>query len=136
MIFEIFRTQQFARFLMVGGFAAFVNFSSRILYSVFVEFSIAVIMAYFTGMATAFVLSKLFVFEQSSHSTRKELYYFSIVNLAAAVQVWVVSVGLALYIFPSVGLTLFREEIAHVIGISIPAFTSYLGHKRLTFKRS
>ena len=134
MPFGIFRTQQFFRFLMASGFAAFVNFVSRIFYSMFMEFSIAVIVAYFTGMLTAFVLSKTFVFGPSSHSTKKELYYFSLVNLAAAIQVWVVSVGLALYIFPYIGLALYREEIAHIIGISIPAFTSYLGHKKFSFR--
>jgi len=136
MLFEIFKTQQFFRFLMVGGFAALVNFGSRILYSIFMEFSVAVVIAYFTGMLTAFVLSKIFVFAPSLHSTQKEFYYFSLVNLAAAIQVWVVSVGLALYIFPWIGLTLFREEIAHIIGISVPAFTSYLGHKKFTFKQN
>ena len=32
------------------------------------------------------------------------------------------------------GITRFVPEIAHAVGVAVPAFTSYLGHKRWSFK--
>ena len=50
--------------------------------------------------------------------------------------VWLVSVGLAHYLFPALGFTWHDETIAHAIGVAIPIFTSYLGHKHFSFARS
>ena len=44
-------------FLLTGGIAAAVNFGSRIVYSNWLGFSTAVVLAYITGMITAFVLA-------------------------------------------------------------------------------
>jgi putative flippase GtrA len=58
---------------------------------------------------------------------------FALVNLAAVAQVWIVSVGLARLAFPAIGFTWHAETVAHVIGVAIPVFTSYLGHKHFSF---
>ena len=58
---------------------------------------------------------------------------FALVNLAAVAQVWVVSVGLARLVFPAIGFTWHAEIVAHVIGVVVPVFTSYLGHKHFSF---
>ncbi|MCW9024897.1 MAG: GtrA family protein [Gammaproteobacteria bacterium] len=125
--------EEFIRFIMVGGFAAIVNFVSRILYSEWTSFRIAVVVAYLTGMVTAYLLSKLLVFAPSGKPASQEFLYFSLVNLAAVIQVWFISVGLAEYLFPYVGLMFYPEEVAHFIGLSVPVITSYLGHKHFTF---
>lgn len=127
-------SRQFLAFLLTGGTAAAVNFCSRLLYSLWFSFSTAVILAYITGMITAFVLAKLFVFTESSQSTHRSAFFFILVNLVAVAQTWVISLGLAHYVFPAIGITLFADEIAHAIGIIVPVFTSYLGHKRWSFK--
>lgn len=131
---RIFSSPRFVRFVMVGGFAALVNFISRIGFSQFVNFRLAVILAYLVGMTTAFVLSRKYVFEKSSQSVARQFYYFSLVNVFAAVQVWGISVGLAEYLFIWLEYHFFREELAHLIGISVPVFTSYIGHKKLSFR--
>jgi len=131
---ETFKSQRFIKFIIVGGIAAALNFLSRILFSQFVSFRLAVILAYLVGMITAFILAKRFVFEESQQSTHKQFYYFTLVNGLAIIQIWVVSVGLAEYIFPAINFTFFREEVAHLIGITIPVFTSYIGHKKLSFR--
>ena len=59
-------SKRFMSFLIAGGLAALVNFGSRFLYDVFVTYTIAIILAYITGMVTAFYLNKLFVFQKSS----------------------------------------------------------------------
>lgn len=130
-----FRSRQFIAFLLAGGFAAIVNFGSRFAYNEFVSFGNAVLLAYLTGMVTAFVLNKFLVFEKSIHSTKKEFFYFTIVNLAAVLQTYVISVGLAHYAFPAVQFEFYPEAVAHGVGVIFPVFTSFLGHKYFSFRR-
>jgi putative flippase GtrA len=121
-------------FLLTGGIAAAVNFSARILYNLWLDFSSAVIIAYVTGMITAFVLARLFVFMESQQSVRRSLVFFGLVNLVAALQTWAISMGLAYYILPTLGITSYIREIAHAVGVVVPVFTSYIGHKRWSFR--
>jgi len=127
-------SDRFVKFLLVGGLAALVNFFSRIGFSQYVSFSVAVLLAFPVAMTTAFVLSKKYVFTESSQSVFKQYYYFFLVNIFAAIQVWVISVGLAEYLFIWLDYHFFREELAHMIGIIVPVFTSYIGHKKFSFK--
>jgi len=127
---------EFMQFLVVGGFAALVNFVSRIIINEWVGYRLAVILAYLVGMLTAFILSKIYVFEKSGRHHWHELRDFTLVNLLAVVQVWLISVGLAEYLFPAIGYTFYAPEVAHLIGLTIPAVTSYLGHKYYSFRKS
>lgn len=131
---KAFFSKQFFLFLITGGAAAAVNFMSRILYNLWTTFSTAVILAYITGMITAFILMKLFVFKDSKRPIKHSLWIFALVNLAGLVQVWGVSMSLDYYFFPWMGMTFYPEAISHFIGISIPVFTSYLAHKYWSFK--
>ncbi len=106
-----FRSRQFLAFLVTGGVAALANFGSRIAFSHWMPFSAAVIAAYCVGMCTAFVL----------------------VNLLAVAQTWAVSMALLKWVLPALGVTDFAPEIAHAVGVVVPVFTSYLGHKRWSF---
>lgn len=127
---------EFMQFLLVGGVAALVNFLSRIAINEFLNFRVSIILAYIVGMLTAFVLSKLYVFEKSGRHHMHELRDFTLVNLLAVIQVWLISVGLAEYLFPALGYTLFAPELAHLIGLAVPAVTSYYGHKYFSFRKS
>ncbi len=129
-----FCSRQFIVFLLTGGFAAVVNFGSRIVYNQWLGFSTAVIVAYITGMITAFMLAKLFVFRTSSLSIQRSAFYFILVNIFAVMQTWIISMGLAYYILPWCGVVQLDKEIAHGIGVIVPAFTSYLGHKYWSFR--
>jgi len=126
---------EFFQFLLVGGLSAGVNFISRIGFSEFVSYRIAIFLAYLVGMLTAFILSKHYVFEKSGRPFSDELRDFTIVNVFAVIQVWLISVGLAEYFFPYVTFTFYPEEVAHLIGLSIPAITSYFGHKYFSFRK-
>jgi putative flippase GtrA len=132
-VIKQFFSRQFIVFLLTGGVAAAVNFGSRIIYNQWTGFSTAVILAYITGMITAFVLVKLFVFKDSQQSVHKSALIFTLVNLVAVLQTWGVSIGLAYYVLPALGVTAFVKEIAHAGGVAVPVFTSYLGHKHLSF---
>jgi putative flippase GtrA len=126
--------RQFISFVITGGLAALVNFLSRIALSRWLSFSWAVVVAYGLGMVTAFVLAKAFVFTDGSHSLQRSALYFVLINVVAVAQTWVVSTGLALHAFPVMGFAWHPQEVAHAIGVMVPVFSSYLGHKHFTFK--
>ncbi|PFH26935.1 GtrA family protein [Burkholderia sp. JKS000303] len=127
-------SREFLLFLLTGGFAAAVNWSSRILYNLWMPYSAAIVVAYVTGMITAFILAKLFVFKKSTQSTGRSAFFFTLVNLVAVLQTWLVSVGLAYYVFPRLGLHWHDRDIAHLIGVIVPVFSSYIGHKKFSFR--
>ena len=79
-------SSQFLRFVAVGGVAALVNFGSRFFYSELMSYRAAIVVAYGTGMITAFVLSKYLVFRPSGRHTAKEFLYFGVVNLLAVAK--------------------------------------------------
>lgn len=127
---------EFFQFLVVGGLAAGINFISRIGFSELVSYRVAIVLAYLIGMITAFLLSKHYVFEKSGRPLKDELRDFTIVNIFAVIQVWLISVGLAEYFFPYISFNFFPEEVAHLIGLGIPAITSYFGHKYFSFRKN
>jgi len=127
-------SRQFALFLLTGGIAAGVNFFSRMLYQRVVNFSVAVVLAYVTGMVTAFVLARMFVFARGASSTKKSFAWFTLVNVLAVVQTWGISIWLAYHVLPFFGIDALRYEVAHAVGLVIPVFTSFIGHKYLSFR--
>jgi putative flippase GtrA len=124
---------RFAKFLATGGTAALANLASRVLLEYAMPFEAAVVVAYLIGMATAYVLARLFVFDDSGRSTGAEFTRFAIVNVVSLCIVWVISVGLARVIFPALQFTWHANDIAHFIGVLAPAVVSYVGHSRFTF---
>ena len=129
-----FASRQFVLFLLTGGTAAAVNFASRIFYNQWLDYSTSIIVAYLTGMVTAFVLARLFVFTESGQGLHLSALIFTLVNMLAVAQTWIISMGLAYYLLPSIGVTRFVPEIAHAAGIAFPVFTSYLGHRQWSFR--
>ncbi len=130
---------RFSRFLLAGGLAALLNFGSRFFYNLFVDFSTAVVLAFITGLTTGYILNKLYVFTSSGNSMLVEIGWFVIVNLFALAQTWGLSVYLA-QVLPAympiegAGGEELAEAIAHGAGVLLPVFTSYVGHKYLTFR--
>jgi putative flippase GtrA len=126
---------QFARFLVAGGIAAAANFLSRIALDPFFGYAPAIVLAYFVGMATAYTLTRTMVFAPSGRSVGGEVLWFTIINVLAVLQTLVVSLFLADYALPRIGVIAGRKEVAHFFGIMVPAITSYLGHKHWTFRQ-
>jgi putative flippase GtrA len=129
-----FFSKQFITFLITGGIAAAVNFFTRILFSNWMSFSQSIILAYMFGMATAFLLAKYFVFKNSSRRSSTSAVIFIFVNVIAVLQTWSISIYLVEYLFPTINIVEFSEEIAHGIAIMVPVFTSYIGHKKWSFR--
>jgi putative flippase GtrA len=92
------------------------------------------VLAYLTGMVTAFFLAKWLVFKQSQQSIGRSVVMFAAVNVFAVLQTWLISMGLTMYVLPSMDVTNFVPEIAHAVGVVVPVFTSYLGHKHFSFR--
>jgi len=125
---------QFGLFVLVGGTAAAANFGSRIVFSLWLGYATAIVLAYLLGMTTAFCLNRLFVFRESTSALHHQLAWFVIVNLLAAAQTLAISLLLARWLLPAVGWTWQPELCAHAAGVAVPVFTSYIGHKRLSFR--
>jgi len=125
--------RQFIAFVVAGGLAAIVNIGSRIVFNLMMPYEISILVAYVCGMTVAYFLNKKFVFAASGRGVTSEYVRFTLVNLAAVAQVWIVSVGLARLLFPAMGFNWHAETVAHVIGVLVPVFASYLGHKHFSF---
>ncbi|WMJ67734.1 GtrA family protein [Stenotrophomonas sp. 24(2023)] len=127
-------SRQFVLFLAAGGLAAAVNFGSRIVLGHWMGYVPSIVIAYLLGMITAFTLNKLFVFGQASNRVHHQIMWFVAVNLAAVVQTIAISLLFAHWLLPLLGVDFHNETIAHAIGVAVPVFTSYIGHKRLSFR--
>lgn len=130
------RSRQFIKFLLVGGVAAIANFGSRIVLSYWLPYIPSIIIAFCIGLVWAFVLNRAFVFVNPANTLRNQAWWFTVVNLAALVQTLIISVILAKYALPSLGMGTHAETIAHGIGVLVPVVTSYLGHKTFSFRQS
>ncbi|WP_045728464.1 GtrA family protein [Xanthomonas sp. GPE 39] len=126
--------RQFIGFVAAGGIAAAANFSSRILLSHWLAYVPAIALAYLIGMTIAFVLNRQFVFEKSATALHKQAFWFVTVNMIAILQTIAISLLLAHWIFPLIGFHFYPETIAHAAGVITPIFTSFIGHKHLSFK--
>lgn len=126
---------QFMRFLMASGVAALVNVGSRILLSHWIPYVPAILLAFCLGLITAFSLNKLFVFSESSNRLHHQFLWFLLINLAAVAQTVLASLIVARWLLPALHVDFHNETIAHAIGVVIPAVTSYIGHKHLSFRR-
>jgi putative flippase GtrA len=131
---ELSLRQQFSRFLLAGGLAALANFGSRFLFSAWLEFEYAVILAFFVGLTTGFLLSRMFVFLGSGNTLPVEIGYYLLVNLLALVQTWLISVYGAVLLERWMDRA-FAQAVAHFIGVGFPVVTSYYGHRHFTFRR-
>jgi putative flippase GtrA len=126
--------QQFINFLVTGGVAAGVNFGSRFFFSIFFSYIVAVIFAYLLGMLVAFILMRKHVFNQSQGPLKSQAIKFLMVNLFAVLQTLVMSILLARWVLPSFGIEKQAEAFGHLVGVLVPVATSFIGHKRFTFK--
>lgn len=127
---------QFVIFCACGGVAALANLGTRWGLSHSISFSWAIVLAYFVGMATGYLLFKIFVFgsAHSGHSLT-EMVRYAAVNLIALVLVYVFSM-LFRWIFLKIGpLAHHAEDYAHFIGVMVPAISSYFLHKYWTFSQ-
>jgi putative flippase GtrA len=128
------KSYQFIKFIAAGGIAAVANFGSRIILSNWIPYIPSICIAFLIGLVSAFVLNRAFVFVNASNTLRNQAAWFIIVNVAALTQTLLISIILAKYALPAIGIATHAEAIAHGIGVLAPVVTSYIGHKHLSFR--
>jgi len=126
----------FLKFVVAAGLSVPVNLGSRILFSRAMPFEAAIVLSHVCGMLTAYLLTKLFVFERSGRKATSELSRFALVNLASVAQTWIVAVGLVRFVFPALGVVRGAELLAHGTGLAFAAFTSFYGHRHFSFGKT
>jgi putative flippase GtrA len=125
---------QFSLFLLSGGCASLMNWGSRFLFSEYFNFQVSVVLAFFVGLLSGFILMRLFVFREPDGSMQSQVTKYLIVNMLALAQTFIVSIIFLKIINGSFESRDTAEATAHAIGVVIPVFTSYLGHKYFTFR--
>lgn len=127
-------TPQFVRFLLAGGIAAGANYGSRFLFSRWVGYEQAIVLAYMVGMSVAFILMRRHVFDAEDKGIVFQIAKFIGVNILAILQTLLISIILAHWVLPAMGIFEHVEAMAHLVGVLVPVVTSYFGHKYLTFR--
>lgn len=127
---------RFFKFLLAGGVAALANFGSRIMLGHLIPYVPSIVIAFGIGILTAFILNRSFVFTEAENPIHQQMFWFAMVNIAALLQTILISLCFARWLFPAIGMDFHPETLAHAIGIAVPVFTSYIGHKQLTFRRA
>lgn len=125
---------RFSLFLLAGGLAAAANYSSRFGFSLWFDYATAIVLAYLVGMAVAFALMRQYVFDGRGKSVGPQVARFIGVNMLAVIQTLVVSLLLARWALPAIGVADHAEAIAHAFGVAVPVLTSYVGHRHATFR--
>ncbi|MFC5743962.1 GtrA family protein [Dyella tabacisoli] len=126
--------KKFAYFAVAGGIAALFNFVSRIALSQIFTYPVSIVIAYLIGMVTAFLLNRAFVFPEGNESVHKQVGWFVAINALAVLQTLGISLLLAKWVFPTINFSFHPEMVAHAVGIVVPIFSSYIGHKKFTFR--
>ena len=124
---------RFTRFLLAGALAAIANYGSRFLFSLNFNYPVSIVLAYCVGMLTAFLLMRRYVFEAHGRPLLPQIWKFVSVNGLAVGQTLIVSLVLARWALPALGIVWQVDALAHAVGVAVPVFTSFLLHKRATF---
>jgi putative flippase GtrA len=125
---------QFSFFLLSGALASLLNWSSRFLFSQFFNFQISIVLAFIVGLLSGFILMRLFVFKKSQNSIKSQALRYLIINMLALAQTFAVSVLMLNVLVRFIEDKAVSEAISHAMGIVVPVFTSYLGHKHFSFR--
>lgn len=127
--------ERFLRFVLASGAAAVANFAARIVLSSWLAYPAAIALAFLVGLGAAFLLNRRFVFADATNGLHEQASWFVVVNLLGLAQTLLVSMLLAQLLLPWLGIRWHVEELAHAAGIVVPVLTSYLAHKRFSFRR-
>lgn len=128
------RTKQFLYFILSGGVAAGLNWGSRFLFSQVAPFELALILAFFVGLSSGFILMRFFIFDGGGKPITPQAGKYIAVNVFALLQTLLISLIFARWALPAVGITDNAEGLGHLIGVLVPVVSSYFGHKYLTFR--
>jgi putative flippase GtrA len=133
-VLSLYLSGQFGRFLLAGGFAAIVNWTSRFAFNLVMSYAAAIVAAYALGMAVAFVLNKRYVFPYSRRPVAGEMLFFVLFNLAAFPVVWAIAYLLGERILPGLLPRQLAFALGHACAVAVPALINFVLHKLITFR--
>jgi putative flippase GtrA len=133
-VLSLYLSGQFGRFLIAGGFAAIVNWTSRFAFNLVMSYAAAIVAAYALGMAVAFVLNKRYVFPYSQRAVAAEMSFFVLFNLAAFPVVWAIAYLLGERLLPGLLPRQLALALGHGCGVAVPALINFVLHKLITFR--
>jgi len=120
-------------FLLTGLSSVLVNMLSRIVFNQWFGYSVSIFLAYTISTILAYVLARYYVFNQSNTTIKRSAYRFFLVNVFGAIQVWFISVTLALHVLPYYGFIYYAPEVAQLMALSSLTLTSYYLHTYFSF---
>ena len=126
--------KQILKFFIAGGAAALANIGTRVIFSNFFSYEVSILLSFCVGLTTGFILMKEYVFDLSNNSLATQILRYVLVNLAALLQTFLISIYLNKLLLLYFDNSNFTETTAHSIGVIFPVFTSYFAHKIFTFK--
>jgi putative flippase GtrA len=125
---------QFAAFVATGSLAAATNLLARWLLNFMMPFELAVVLAYLAGMAVAFALFQRVIFGNPGTPLKRRVIRFTQVNMLGMALAWAVSILMARTVLPFIGWTFHPFEVAHLVGVAAPTFSSYFLHRGYTYR--
>lgn len=128
-----FFSKQFLKFIFVGGSAAVLNWLARYIFNFWFSFHLSILLAFFIGLSSAFILNSIYVFPNSTQSLSHQIKVFTITNLSFLPIVGVFSILLN-KLLNYFEIYLYSKEIAHGIALLSPTFLSFLIYKFWGFK--
>ena len=132
-ILLLYFSKQFLHFLFAGCSAAFLHWSSRILFRNIFSFITSAIFAYILALIFAFFLYRRYVFPHSDLPIQQQSIRFLIIN-TCFMPIVLLSFQSLTVLFESYGFALIAEPLAHAISIGFPAFITFLLYKFIAFR--
>lgn len=126
--------RKFVRYVISGCTATIVNLMVVLLARQISVYAIAVFIGALAGMATSYVLTKIFVFNATQKNfDHAEIMRFLLVHGLMCIQIWVVSVSFESWVLPAHWAGDVREVISSVIGMGSVVLTGFFLHQRVTY---
>ncbi len=129
---KLFFTKQFIKFFAVGLTAAIIHWISRIIINLYFSFNLSVLLAYFFGILSAYILNRIYVFPNSNKPMYEQIYKFLIINLSFLPIVWFCSIFIYSLLL-KISISFYPEAIAHGIAVSLPMLITFILYKFLAF---
>lgn len=121
------------RFLISGGSAALLAWTSRIIFDVFTSFDCALILSSTVSVTYGFFVYKIFVYKNTEIISKAQISKYIMVNAIGAIITIFTSI-LLLRSMNNLSHIPFKPELSHLGGIFISSMLNYKMHSAWTFK--
>ncbi len=134
---KIFISKEFAKFLLVGGTAALVNFFSRFCFQIFFSYVFSIACAFILGSIISFILNKNFTFKAHDEKTRIQMFKFTIIAIGSIfLASFLAGIIMFFYNFFTIAYVSqpTMETLTHIFTIGVNTIYNFLAMKYFSFK--